>query len=155
MEQQILSTMQVANIAGVSLRQLQWWDEKRVVIARHVGHRRIYQTADAVDVALIAELRGRGISLQRIRRILTDCQKQISRLVDDNGNQINDGAIWLVVDSATKMARGSISIFTDSGRVLDFLKEQNNGQHLISLTDLLEAVRMGVRVESVTRKRRN
>ncbi len=33
----------VAKIAQVSLRQLQWWHERKVVSPRHEGHKRIYQ----------------------------------------------------------------------------------------------------------------
>jgi len=60
----------VARIAGVSLRQLQWWDERKVVSPRHEGHKRIYRPAEVIEVTVIAELRRKGFSLQKIRRVL-------------------------------------------------------------------------------------
>ena len=36
------ASSEVAKVAKVSLRQLQWWDEKHVVSPRHEGHRRMY-----------------------------------------------------------------------------------------------------------------
>ena len=32
----------VSRIAQVSLRQLQWWDERKVVSPQHEGHKRVY-----------------------------------------------------------------------------------------------------------------
>ncbi len=57
-------------MTGVSLRQLQWWDEQGVVSPVQKGHRRIYQLHEVVEVGLITELRRKGVSLQRIRKVL-------------------------------------------------------------------------------------
>jgi len=56
--------MKVARLSGVSLRQLQWWDEKKVVSPRHEGHRRVYSPAEVIEIKVIAELRRKGFSLQ-------------------------------------------------------------------------------------------
>lgn len=55
---------------AVSARQLQWWDEHHVVRPRHHGHRRYYDAGDAFEVAAIAGMRARGLSLQSIRKLL-------------------------------------------------------------------------------------
>jgi len=47
----------VARIAGVSLRQLQWWDERNVVSPLQEGHRRVYRQQEVIEVSVIAELR--------------------------------------------------------------------------------------------------
>ena len=48
----------VARIAQVSLRQLQWWDERKVVSPRHEGTKRIYDLPEeVVEITVIAELR--------------------------------------------------------------------------------------------------
>ena len=39
---------EVSRIAGVSLRQLQWWDERNVVSPRQEGHRRVYLPHEVV-----------------------------------------------------------------------------------------------------------
>ena len=55
----------VARIAGVSLRQLQWWDERNVVSPVQEGHRRVYRQQEVIEVSVIAELRRKGFSLQK------------------------------------------------------------------------------------------
>ena len=62
-------TAEVAKLAGVSLRQLQVWEEKQVVIASRSGRVRLYTASQAFFVVVLAELRRRGLSFQRLRRI--------------------------------------------------------------------------------------
>jgi len=62
------NSSEVARICGVSLRQLQWWDERNVVSPRQDGHKRIYLPEEVVEISVIAELRRKGFSLQKIRR---------------------------------------------------------------------------------------
>src|SRR5579862_4837304 len=64
------SSVEVSTLASVSLRQLQWWDERKVVSPRHEGHRRVYFPAEVIEITVIAELRRKGFSLQKIRRVL-------------------------------------------------------------------------------------
>ena len=59
----------VARIAGVSLRQLQWWDERGVVSPRQEGHRRVYLNQEVVEVSVIAELRRKGFSAELMHQI--------------------------------------------------------------------------------------
>jgi len=42
----------VARIAGVSLRQLQWWDERNVVSPLQEGHRRVYRQQEVIEVSV-------------------------------------------------------------------------------------------------------
>ena len=51
----------VSRIAGVSLRQLQWWDERNVVSPLQEGHRRVYRQQEVIEVSVIAELRRKGV----------------------------------------------------------------------------------------------
>src|ERR1700685_2920653 len=73
----------VARIAGVSLRQLQWWAERNVVSPRQEGHRRVYLPEEVVEVSVIAELRRKGFSLQKIRRVLRFLQKEMGKRLSD------------------------------------------------------------------------
>ena len=61
------TSSEVARLCGVSLRQLQWWDERSVVSPRQDGHRRIYMPEEVVEISVIAELRRKGFSLQKIQ----------------------------------------------------------------------------------------
>jgi len=73
----------VARICGVTLRQLQWWDERSVVSPRQDGHRRIYLPQEVVEISVIAELRRKGFSLQKIRRVLRFLQKDMGKRLSE------------------------------------------------------------------------
>src|ERR1035441_3816801 len=53
-EENVFSSTDVSRLSGVSLRQLQWWDEQKVVSPRHEGHRRMYALQEVVEVSVIA-----------------------------------------------------------------------------------------------------
>ena len=43
--------------------------QKRIVVPTRQGRRRIYSFADVTEVAVICELRSKGFSLQRVRKV--------------------------------------------------------------------------------------
>jgi DNA-binding transcriptional MerR regulator len=92
----------VSRIAGVSLRQLQWWDERRVIPVRHEGHHRVYEVMDVVQVCVLGEMRRKGLSLQVIR-------KALRRLSSDLSGRIGEvwplGSLWLVVNAGSAWTR--------------------------------------------------
>src|SRR5271154_5100192 len=77
--QRTYTSTDVAKIAQVSLRQLQWWDERKVVSPRHEGHKRVYLPEEVIEITVIAELRRKGFSLQKIRRVLKFLQREMGR----------------------------------------------------------------------------
>src|SRR3954466_11105751 len=81
--EQGFNSTDVARICGVSLRQLQWWDERNVVSPRQDGHKRVYMTEEVVEISVIAELRRKGFSLQKIRRVLRFLQKEMGKRLND------------------------------------------------------------------------
>ncbi len=86
------SSTEVSEITGVSLRQLQWWDEQGVVSPVQRGHKRMYQFHEVMEIGLITELRRKGISLQRIRKVLRFLQKELGKGLFDavrNGNEVH------------------------------------------------------------------
>ena len=82
-EAQGYNSSDVARICGVSLRQLQWWDERNVVSPRQDGHKRIYMAEEVVEISVIAELRRKGFSLQKIRRVLRFLQKDMGKRLSE------------------------------------------------------------------------
>lgn len=70
------STLQVASLTKVSLRQLQWWDERGLVCPKFVpglggdGFVRQYSEEDLRRVFRMAQLRKAGVSLQMAAKIL-------------------------------------------------------------------------------------
>ena len=82
-EEQGYNSSDVARICGVSLRQLQWWDERNVVSPRQDGHKRVYLAEEVVEISVIAELRRKGFSLQKIRRVLRFLQQEMGKRLSD------------------------------------------------------------------------
>jgi DNA-binding transcriptional MerR regulator len=64
------STAEVAQALNVSLRQLQHWDERGTVSPSKRSHSRQYTDEQFQHLAVIAELRHRGISNQQTSKII-------------------------------------------------------------------------------------
>ena len=65
----------VRRIVGVSLRQIQYWDERgfirpSVKLAEGLGTKRLYSFSDLVQLKVVNDLTEYGLSLQKIRRCL-------------------------------------------------------------------------------------
>lgn len=58
----------VAKMAGVSLRQLQWWDEQGLIVPERVGRSRCYERAQVIECVVVAALRRKGVSLKQLRK---------------------------------------------------------------------------------------
>ena len=105
------------------MRQLQWWDEQGVVSPSHSGHKRLYQPDEVIEVAVIAELRRKGLSLQKIRRVLKFLQKEMGKRLFDS---VQNGAeIHLLTDGK------NIYLEDNEKRIVNILK--NARQPMISV----------------------
>lgn len=131
------SSSDVARIAGVSLRQLQWWDEQKVVSPHHEGHRREYAAQEVVEIAVIAELRRKGFSLQKIRRVLKFLQKEMGKRVAD---------IFAPGSEMHLLTDGRNLFLEESGqRVIDVLKNAKQPMFLVCVSDQVQRVTMSQR----------
>jgi DNA-binding transcriptional MerR regulator len=119
----------VARIAGVSLRQLQWWDERNVVSPRQEGHRRVYAQQEVVEVSVIAELRRKGFSLQKIRRVLRFLQREMGKRLGEA--LAENSEIHLITDGK------NIYLEDEPGRIIDVLKNAKQPMFLVCVTDQL------------------
>jgi DNA-binding transcriptional MerR regulator len=128
-DEQYYTSSDVARISGVSLRQLQWWDERNVVSPRQDGHRRVYAPDEVVEVSVIAALRKKGFSLQKIRRVLRFLQKEMGRrLADAVGTE---SEIHVLTDGK------SIYLEENAERVVDLMKTARQPMFLVCVTDQL------------------
>jgi len=138
------SSSDVAQVAGVSLRQLQWWDERKVVSPRHEGHRRVYFAPEVVEITVIAELRRKGFSLQKIRRVLRFLQREMGRRLAD----------VLEVSSNLHLVTDGKAIYLEDqhDRIIDILKNAKQPMFLVSVSDqarrLSDSERKPVRSEA-------
>src|SRR5579884_353941 len=125
--QRTYTSSDVARIAQVSLRQLQWWDERKVVSPRHESHKRIYLPEEVVEITVIAELRRKGFSLQKIRRVLRFLQREMGRRLADVLS--NDSRLHLLTDGK------SIFLEDQQDRIIDLLKNARQPMFLVSVSD--------------------
>jgi DNA-binding transcriptional MerR regulator len=73
------SSREVAAMTGLSARQLQWWDARRLFSSAVASHRteaggfteRRYTPLDVIELQVLADLRRRGFSVPQLRRLLT------------------------------------------------------------------------------------
>ena len=127
--ERIFSSSEISEIAGVSLRQLQWWDEQKVVSPRHEGHKRVYLAEEAVEIAAIAELRRKGFSLQKIRRVLRFLEKEMTRRVSEVFSATTE--MHLVTDGK------AVYLEADPNRIIDIFKNAVQPMFLVCVTDLV------------------
>ena len=77
--QETFTSRDILRLTGITARQLQWWDERGLVVPSREGHRRVYSFEDLTEVAVICELRRKGFSLQRMRKVVRFLQKEFSK----------------------------------------------------------------------------
>ena len=121
------SSVEVSTLASVSLRQLQWWDERKVVSPRHEGHKREYLAEEVVEITVIAELRRKGFSLQKIRRVLRFLQREMGRRLADVLS--SQSGLHLLTDGK------SIFLEDQQDRIIDLLKNARQPMFLVSVSD--------------------
>lgn len=122
----------------MSLRQLQWWDERKVVSPRHEGHKRIYLAEEVVEITVIAELRRKGFSLQKIRRVLRFLQREMGRRLGDVLS--SESKLHLLTDGK------SIFLEDQQDRIIDLLKNARQPMFLVCVSDQVK------RLDEVPRK---
>jgi DNA-binding transcriptional MerR regulator len=134
-ETEVYTSTDVARISGVSLRQLQWWDERNVVSPRQDGHRRVYLPQEVIEVSVIAELRRKGFSLQKIRRVLRFLQKDMGKRLSDA--LASEAEIHLLTDGK------SIYLEEAPDRIIDLLKNARQPMFLVCVTDQVRRLGAG------------
>ncbi len=127
------TTQEVIRLTGITARQLQWWDERGLVVPARDGHRRVYSFEDLTEVAVICELRRKGFSLQRMRKVVRFLQKEFSkRLAETVGGSSNH---HLLTDGR------SLYLETSPQQIVDILKNSRQPMFAICLSDTVREVR--------------
>lgn len=139
MEQKFTSA-QVVRLTGITPRQLQWWDERGIVVPRREGRRRLYSADDITEIAVICALRRKGFPLQRVRRIMKFLQKELGRRLSE---AVSNGSEYHLLTDGKR-----VYLENSQREVVDILK--NSRQPLLGLC-LSDAVRE-VRAEIFTRR---
>jgi DNA-binding transcriptional MerR regulator len=99
----MLGTREVQSRCRLSARQLQWWDEKRIISPTvHEHHRRLYTEADVRLISVVAEFKRKGLSLQSMRSVIRRLKR--TRL-PDKGYVLTDGTTVKFAQSADQAVR--------------------------------------------------
>ena len=123
----------VIALTGISARQLQWWDERGIVAPARRGHRRIYDWDELVTVAVIKQLRRRGFSLQRMRKVIRFLQQEFGTSLAATVSAASE--YHLLTDGTHLYLR------TSARQVVDLLKNARQPMFDICLSDEVRRVR--------------
>jgi DNA-binding transcriptional MerR regulator len=127
------TSQDVVRLTGITARQLQWWDERGLVVPVRHGHRRVYSFEDLTEVAVICELRRKGFSLQRMRKVVRFLQKEFSkRLAEAVSGSSN---YHLLTDGRT------LYLETSPQQIVDILKNSRQPMFAICLSDTVRQVK--------------
>lgn len=126
------TSREVVARTGITPRQLQWWDERGIVAPEKQGHRRLYSLDDLAEVAVICELRRRGFSLQRVRKVVRFLQREFSKRL---AHTVTAGSDYhLLTDGA------NLYLETSARQIVDILKNARQPVFAICLSDAVRRV---------------
>jgi DNA-binding transcriptional MerR regulator len=124
---QVLTSSDVSRIAKISLRQVQWWDERKLISPHQQGNRRIYLPEDVIEIMVVAELRRKGLSLQKIRRVLRLLRQKLLEAGSKRPN--SSSSLYLLTDGR------SVHLEEQTGRIIDLLKHARQPMSLVCVSD--------------------
>lgn len=117
------TSREVAAMTGLTARQLQWWDDKRL-FASHIAPKktarggyteRRYTPVDLLELLVLAELRRQGVSVSQLRRLLETLREQFGvRLFETIGG---GGPLTLLTDGRDVYGR------TADGELFNLLRD--------------------------------
>jgi DNA-binding transcriptional MerR regulator len=143
---------EVASLTGLSARQLQWWDDRRLFQSA-VGPKptaaggfteRRYTPVDLLELMVLADLRRHGMTVSRIRQLLDTLRLRFGiRLFDAVGGS---GPITLLTDGRDVYAR------TTTGEFYNLLRDP--AQPLLVLGDRAEFRELTTKQQTKRRKQK-
>jgi DNA-binding transcriptional MerR regulator len=147
------SSREVASITGLSARQLQWWDTRKL-IKPSIGTRRTeaggyterrYSPVDLFELAILADLRRSGVSVAKMRLLLDTLRRRFGiRLFDAIGG---GSAITLLTDGQDIYAR------TDSGQFFNLLRAPTQPLLVVGNEGSLKELKLRMRSKAKKKKR--
>jgi len=128
---QVFTSREVSRIAKISRRQLQWWDERKLISPRQEGHKRVYLPEQLIASMVVAELRRNGLPLQKMRRLMRFLRRQMPPRLQQHLSSPADG-LYLLTDGK------STHLESAPGRIIDLLKNSRQAMWLISVSDQVQ-----------------
>ena len=147
------SSREVASITGLSARQLQWWDARKLLKPSIATHRteaggfteRRYSPVDLFELIALADLRRSGLSVGKLRLLLDTLRRRFGvRLFDAIGG---GGAITLLTDGKEIYAR------TESGQFFNLLRSPGQPLLVVGNEGTLKELKLRMRSKARPRKK--
>jgi len=132
MDEQFTSA-QVVRLTGITPRQLQWWDERGIVVPRREGRRRLYTADDITEIAVICALRRKGFPLQKVRRIMKFLQRELGRRLAE---AVSNGSEYHLLTDGKR-----VYLENSQREVIDILKNSRQPLLGVCLSDAVREVR--------------
>jgi DNA-binding transcriptional MerR regulator len=130
------TSREVVQLTGITPRQLQWWDERGIVVPLRDGRRRLYSMEDLSEIAVICELRDRGFSLQRVRKVVRFLQHEFSQRLAETVSGTSD--YHLLTDGR------SLYLETSAQQIVYILKNARQPMLAVCLSDTVRRVRANI-----------
>jgi DNA-binding transcriptional MerR regulator len=127
------TTNDVIALTGLTGRQLQWWDERGLIKPSRLGHRRIYSWDQLVTAAVICQLRRRGFSLQRVRKVVAFLGREFGTNL---AATVRAASEYHLLSDGT-----NLYLRTSARQVVDLLKNSAQPMFDICLSDEVRRVR--------------
>jgi DNA-binding transcriptional MerR regulator len=131
------TSREVVALTGITPRQLQWWDERGIVVPAREGHRRLYALEDLSEIAVICELRQRGFSLQRMRKVVRFLQREFGKRLAET---VSGASQYHLLTDGTHLY-----LETSPQQIVDILKNARQPMLAICLSDTVRRVRADIR----------
>jgi DNA-binding transcriptional MerR regulator len=148
---QTYTSREVAELTGLTARQLQWWDDKRL-FAAHIAPKktarggyteRRYTPVDLLELLVLAELRRQGVSVAQLRHLLETLRTRFGvRLFETIGSA---GPLTLLTDGRDVYGR------TAGGELYNLLRDPL--QPLLMLADIGALRELNARTSKPRRKK--
>jgi len=146
------SAREVAALTGLSARQLQWWDARRLFTPAVASRKtaaggfteRRYTPVDLLELMVLADLRRQGLSVGRIRLLLETLREKFGiRLFEAIGGT---GSVTLLTDGREVFAR------TATGEFVNLLRAPD--QPMLVVGDIPMLKELTARTRPVRKKRK-
>jgi len=128
---------EVVGLTGITARQLQWWDEQGIVVPARVGHCRLYSESDLTEVAVICQLRKKGFSLQRVRKVMGLLQREFGKRLAETVSATSESHLLTDGDR--------IFLETSPRQIVDILKNSQQPIFSVCISDALRQIRADIR----------
>jgi len=149
---QTYSSREVSALTGLTARQLQWWDARRLFMSAVKSHRteaggfteRRYSPIDLIELMCLADLRRHGFTVPKIRTLLRTLRDRFDiRLFDAIGG---GGPVTLLTDGHEVYGR------TPDGEIVNLVRSP--GQPLLAIGEEGTLKELTARVRSRKKSRK-